>query len=184
MTATLNTAHIRLPDWLAAMNLPETAADDVACMELVLEIARLNVINATGGPFSALLREDLSGRIISVGVNSVTPSGNPVLHAEVVAISLGDLRHSPAQVTLFSSCEPCIMCLGALHWSKIGRVIYSARQDDAQAIGFDEGAGCPELKAQMVDKGVTFQGGLLRDKGAEVLRFYKERGGVIYGPTS
>lgn len=163
------------------MALPEAIADDAACMELVLELARLNVVNGTGGPFAALLREDGSGRVISVGVNSVMPSGNPVLHAEVVAIALADLRHTPVDVTLFASCEPCIMCLGALHWSKIGRVIYSALQEDAQAIGFDEGAGCPELKAQMAEKGVAFEGGLLRDKGAAVLRLYKERGGVIYG---
>ncbi len=174
--------EISLPDWLVARGWPGHLPDDAAAMALALELARENIAHG-GGPFGALVREEPTGRIVSVGVNRVTASRNPVLHAEVVAIALAGREHwGPGEATLFTSCEPCIMCLGATHWSGIRRIVYAASRDDAEAIGFSEGAGCTELQAQMFARGVTFERDVLREEGVAVLRAYASGGGIIYGP--
>lgn len=174
--------EISLPDWLVARGWPSHLPDDADAMALALDLARENIAHG-GGPFGALVREEPSGRIVSVGVNRVTASRNPVLHAEVVAIALAGREHwGPGEATLFTTCEPCIMCLGAAHWSGIRRIVYAASRDDAEAIGFSEGAGCTELQAQMFARGVTFERDVLREEGVAVLTAYVAHGGVIYGP--
>ena len=177
------TAHIRLPDWLAAMPLPEAPASDEACMRFAISAAAGNVKRGTGGPFGAVIRNDETGEIVSVGVNVVLASGNAVLHAETVAISLAGPRvwHG---ATLFASCEPCIMCLGATHWARLGRIVSAALKEDAEAAGFSEGAGTEQLRAEMEARGVVFQSGFMREDGAAVLRDYNIRGLPIYGPGS
>ena len=178
-------SEIRLPDWLAAMPLPAAPVSDEACMGLAVSAARENVARGSGGPFGAAIRLDSTGEIIAVGVNLAMTSGNPVLHAETVAISLAGRRLAEAGgVTLFTSCEPCIMCLGASHWAEIGRIVSAALKEDAEAVGFSEGAGTEQLRVEMEARGVVFQSGLLRDEGAAVLREYAARGGTIYGPES
>lgn len=175
--------EIRLPDWLAALALPPAPASDEACMRLAIALAAENVARGTGGPFGACIRNDASGEIIGVGVNLAMTSGNPMLHAETAAICLAGARLAgPGGVTLFTSCAPCIMCLGASHWAGIRRIVSAAAKADAEAVGFSEGAGTPELRAQMSARGVIFEDGLLREEGAAVLRRYAGQGGVIYGP--
>ena len=177
--------EIRLPDWLAATALPAAPASDEACMRLAIAIARENVARGTGGPFGASIRNDATGEVISVGVNLAMASGNPVLHAETVALSLAAKRLAePGGVTLFTSCEPCIMCLGALHWAEASRIVSAALKEDAEAVGFSEGAGTEQLRVEMEARGVVFVSGLQRAEGAAVLREYAARGGEIYGPES
>ena len=176
-------AEIRLPDWLAAMALPPAPASDEACMRLAIAAARENVARGSGGPFGAVVRGDSSGEIVGVGVNLVPPTANPVLHAETVALSLAAARLAGEPMTLFTSCEPCIMCLGALHWSGVRRIVSAALKADAEAVGFSEGAGTRELRAEMAARGVVFEDGMLREEGAEVLRLYASGGGRIYGPA-
>ena len=107
-------AEIRLPDWLATMALPPAPVSDEACMRLAIAAERENVARRSGGPYGAVIRLDSTGEIFALGVNLAMASGNPVLHAETVAISLAGRRLTEAGgVTLFTSCEPCIMCLGA-----------------------------------------------------------------------
>lgn len=178
------TARIQLPDWLAETPLPRPPASDEACMRLAIGLARENVARDSGGPFGAVVRSDSTGAVVSVGVNLVPATGNPVLHAETVALSLaagGGVNFG--ELTLFTSCEPCIMCLGALHWSGIRRIVSAALKADAESVGFSEGAGTRELRAEMAGRGVVFSDGLLREEGAEVLRAYAASGKVIYGPA-
>jgi len=178
-------AEIRLPDWLAAVPVPPSPASDAACMAFAVALAHGNVVNGTGGPFGACLRADATGEVISAGVNLAMSSGNPLLHAETVAIALaGDRLRAAGGVTLFTSCEPCIMCLGASHWAQIGRIVSAASRTDAEAVGFSEGAGTPQLRGQMSARGVVFSDGVLREEASTVLRLYAEQGGVIYGPRS
>lgn len=178
-------AEIRLPDWLAAMPLPAAPASDETCMRFAIATARENVARSTGGPFGAVIRSDATGEIVGVGVNLAVASGNPVLHAETVAISLAGKRLAAAGgVTLFTSCEPCIMCLGASHWAEIGRIVSAALKEDAEAVGFSEGAGTEQLRVEMEARGVVFLSGLLREEGAAVLRNYAHSGAPIYGPES
>jgi tRNA(Arg) A34 adenosine deaminase TadA len=154
-------------------------------MALAVAAAGENVARGTGGPFGAVVRDDVSGEVIGVGVNLAMSSGNPVLHAETVAISLAGRRlETGGALTLFTSCEPCIMCLGAAHWAQIRRIVSAASRQDAESVGFSEGAGTPQLRAEMASRGVVFEDGLLRDGSTEVLRAYAGQGGVIYGPKS
>lgn len=177
--------EIRLPDWAASVVPPPPPASDEDCIRLAITLAAENVAHGTGGPFGACIRADASGEVISAGVNLAVASCNPVLHAETVAISMAGQRLAGAgDITLFTSCAPCIMCLGALHWSRIGRVVSAASRLDAEAVGFLEGAGTRELRAEMAARGVVFEDGLLREEAAAVLRRYVERGGMIYGPAT
>jgi tRNA(Arg) A34 adenosine deaminase TadA len=177
-----NSADIRLPDWLAARPLPPAPASDAECLKLAIDLARENASRGLG-PFGSVVRADRTGEVLAVGVNLALPTGNPVLHAETVALSLANRRLAePGGVTLFCSCEPCIMCLGAAHWAEVGRVIWSASKEDAEAAGFSEGAGTEQLKAQMAARGVVLEPGVMRKDGADVLRSYAASGGTIYGP--
>lgn len=181
MVATVR--EIRLPDWLTALPLPAAPASDEACMRFAIAAAAENVRRTLLGPFGAVVRQDTTGEVIGVGVNLVGVMGNPVLHAETVAISMAGGRLWDG-ATLFTSCEPCIMCLGAAHWGQLDRIVSAALKEDAEAIGFNEGAGTKQLRAQMEARGVLFQDGLLREEGAAVLRLYAEQGGPIYGPEN
>ena len=97
------TAQIRLPDWLATIALPPPPASDTVCMQLAIRLARENVARNSGGPFGAVVRSDSSGEIASVGVNLVPPTGNPVLHAETVALTLAAAgRRNFGALTLFN----------------------------------------------------------------------------------
>jgi len=151
-------------------------------MDFAIRIAHQN-LEQGGGPFGAVVREEASGAVIAAGVNVSLSSGNPLLHAEVVALCLAGGRPAGAgAISLFCSCEPCIMCLGAAHWAEVGRIVSAAGRKDALSIGFSEGAGVSELRAEMAARGVVFQDGFHAEAGREVLGAYVRRGGVIYGP--
>lgn len=175
-------ASFALPDWLQMWPTPEAPASDAACMSLAIAIARENVARREGGPFGAVLRSDVDGRVISLGVNLVPATGVAPLHGEVVAMLMAGRELPPNAATLFSSSEPCIMCLGASHWAGVTRIVSGASRADAEAIGFNEGAGCDALEAQMSGRGVKFESGLMRAEAVEVFRLYAEGGGLIYGP--
>ncbi len=96
-------------------------------------------VAAGGGPFGALIA--LGDTIVAEGNNRVTSTNDPTAHAEVTAIRLAcaalgrfDLR----DYTLYTSCEPCPMCLGAVHWARLDRMFYAADRFDAAAAGFDD----------------------------------------------
>jgi guanine deaminase len=103
-----------------------------------IELALENV-GRDGGPFGAVIvRDDV---VIATGVNQVTRTNDPTAHAEVVAIReacrvLGDFQLSGCD--LYTSCEPCPMCLGAIFWARPSRVFFAATHDDAAAAGFDD----------------------------------------------
>ena len=109
--------------------------------ELMREAIRLSMENVAngGGPFSAVIAR--GGEIIATGVNRVTASNDPTAHAEVSAIrraaqALGTFNLSGCEI--FTSCEPCPMCLGAIYWARLDRVYYANTKADAKAVGFDD----------------------------------------------
>lgn len=98
-----------------------------------------NVRSGRGGPFAALVVKD--GRVIAEGANSVTSTNDPTAHAEVVAIreacrALGDFQLGGCD--LYTTCEPCPMCLGAIYWARPARVFYGGTHADAARHGFDD----------------------------------------------
>lgn len=107
-------------------------------MKLATDLAVENVANG-GGPFGAVIVRD--GEIIATGVNRVTPNNDPTAHAEVSAIraacqTLGTFQLDGCEI--YSSCEPCPMCLGAIYWAHISHLYYGCNQRDADAIGFSD----------------------------------------------
>jgi tRNA(Arg) A34 adenosine deaminase TadA len=157
-------------------------------MRLAIRLARENVSAGTGGPFGAAVFEEPTGRLVSVGVNSVERLGNSLLHAEVVALMLAEAavgsytlrtKGSTAHV-LFTSCDPCAMCLGAILWSGVSRVVCGASREDAMAVGFDEGPVFAESYRYLEERGVSVAHGLLRDEAAQVLKEYQKRKGTVY----
>lgn len=109
--------------------------------ELMREAIRLSIENVAngGGPFGAVIARD--GEIIATGVNRVTANNDPTAHAEVSAIRsasqrLGTFNLSDCEI--FTSCEPCPMCLGAIYWARLKKVYYANTKADAKAIGFDD----------------------------------------------
>lgn len=192
--------RLRLPGWLAAASsgepTPASAADRMA---LVLDWARENVERETGGPFAAGVFEAGSGRLVAAGVNLVVPERCSSAHAEVVALSLAqrrlgthDLseaaaggagegsRDGPGEMELVAAAEPCLMCLGAIHWSGVSRLVCGARAADVEAVGFDEGPVPGAWREILARRGVSVTRGVRREEAREVLERYREWGGPIY----
>ena len=107
-------------------------------MRLAIRLACDNVQNG-GGPFAAVITKD--NTVVSTGVNRVTRDNDPTAHAEINAIRqackhLGTFNLSGCEI--YSSCEPCPMCLAAIYWAHIDKVYYGCSKDDAAAAGFDD----------------------------------------------
>lgn len=107
-------------------------------MREAIRLASANVENG-GGPFGAVIAR--GGEIIATGVNRVTANCDPTAHAEVSAIraaaqKLGTFNLSGCEI--YSSCEPCPMCLGAIYWARLDRLFYGNTKADAARIGFDD----------------------------------------------
>ncbi len=112
---------------------------DTECLRRAIALSRAHMQTGAGGPFGAVIARD--GRIIGEGWNQVTSTNDPTAHAEVVAIrnACRDLgTFSLAGATVYTSCEPCPMCLAAIYWSRADRIVYANGRDDAAAIGFDD----------------------------------------------
>ena len=107
-------------------------------MRKAIELSIENVANG-GGPFGAVIARN--GEIIATGVNRVTANNDPTAHAEVSAIraaaeKLG--RFDLSDCEIFTSCEPCPMCLGAIYWARLNKIYFANNKTDAKNIGFDD----------------------------------------------
>ena len=117
----------------------EHELEEVQYLQRAIELSRLN-IEIGGGPFGAVI-VDRDGKLVGEGTNRVTSSNDPTAHAEVVAIREACRqvnRFSLEGATIYTSCEPCPMCLAAIYWARIGRIVYANTRDDAASIGFDD----------------------------------------------
>lgn len=157
-------------------------------MRVAVTVSRENVERGSGGPFGAAVFESESGRLVSVGMNSVVRLNNCTLHAEMVAFMMAQQQVGsftlksltlPAH-ELYSSCEPCAMCLGATLWSGVRRVVYGANRDDASRLNFDEGPVFPESYRYLEDRGLTITREVLRAEAKAVLESYRAGRGEIY----
>ena len=183
-----STLCLELPSWAQDAVLPgRVYADDDARMALAISLARENVERGTGGPFGAAIFECDSGRLVAAGVNSVVRLTNCTLHAEMVAFQLAchhlgtfTLGGSTAH-ELVSSCDLCAMCLGAVLWSGVKRVVCGAAREDATRLAFDEGPVFPESWRYLTDRGVEVVRGVRRDEARAVLELYRNRGPIYNG---
>lgn len=107
-------------------------------MRKAIDLSKENVVNG-GGPFGAVIARD--GEIIATGVNRVTSNHDATAHAEVSAIRNACAKlgtHDLSGCEIYSSCEPCPMCLGAIYWAHLDRLYYGNDKHDAANIGFDD----------------------------------------------
>jgi tRNA(Arg) A34 adenosine deaminase TadA len=182
-------AALTLPAWVQAeVDFAAPYPTDTDRMALAIRLSRENIERGTGGPFGAAVFERDTGMLLSVGINSVVRLNNCTLHAEMVAYQLAQRRIAsytlgaegqPAH-ELFTSCEPCAMCLGATLWSGISRVVIAATREDAIALGFDEGPVFTESYEYLASRGVQIERGLLRTEARAVLERYRDLGGPVY----
>ncbi len=108
-------------------------------MQRAIELSLENVLSGHGGPFADVVVKD--GEIIGEGTNQVTSTNDPSAHAEVLAIrqACRRIQHFKlAGCCIYSSCEPCPMCLGLIYWAAPEKVFYGNTRQDAAAIGFDD----------------------------------------------
>lgn len=183
---------LRLPDWierfLADSGLLYPSVEER--MRLAIKLAQLNIEHETGGPFGAAIFECRSGRLVAVGVNCVESLNCSIAHAEMMAIAIAQRVVSSYDLAggddtayeLVTSTEPCAMCLGAIPWSGVRSVVSGARDEDARAIGFDEGPKPDHWVQSLEDRGISVHRDVLRDQAKAVLLEYSERGGLIYNP--
>lgn len=176
------------PDEPATQLVGEQRASIEERMRFVIKLSRLNIERKTGGPFGAAVFEQESGKLIAAGVNIVIAANCSIAHAEIMAISmaqqiLGSYDLSSEEMPsyeLVTSTAPCAMCLGAIGWSGLRRVICGARDEDARSIGFDEGAKPQDWVSSLESRGIAVIQEVLREEAREVLLQYKESGGIIY----
>jgi tRNA(Arg) A34 adenosine deaminase TadA len=151
---------------------------DIKYLQMAITIADENISNG-GGPFGALIVRD--GSIISASGNRVIQDCDPTAHAEVLAIRNAAAKldsHELDGCILYSSCEPCPMCLGAIYWAGIKRVVYAATRHDAAAAGFSDEHIYNEISLGADNRSVEFVN-LEAEKGKEVLRRWIDFPGKI-----
>ena len=182
--------HVEYPDWVdEVVDWRRRYATDEDRMRLAIAVARENVVRETGGPFGAAIVERDSGRVVAVGMNSVVRLSNSTLHGEMVAFMMAQQRLGSYTLRapdggrihdIYTSCEPCAMCLGATLWSGVTRVVYGAAREDAARLHFEEGPVFEASYQYLEERGLEVAGPFLRDEAREVLELYRARNGKIY----
>lgn len=142
-------------------------------MRQAIELARENASSSGGGPFGAVVVKE--GRVISACSNSVTPDNDPTAHAEVNAIraacrELGSFDLSGC--TLYSSCEPCPMCLSAAYWARVDKIVFAADRNDAADAGFSDAFIYEELSLDTDKRSIPMEK-LMQKEGTEPFDIWK-----------
>jgi tRNA(Arg) A34 adenosine deaminase TadA len=183
------TVLVDCPSWVDdVVDFEKRYTSDEERMRLAIELSRQNVLRRTGGPFGAIVVERETGRLVSVGMNSVVRLNNCALHGEVVAIMMAQARLGSYTLAapgmpaheLVTSCEPCAMCLGASLWSGVKRVVCGANREDARRLSFEEGPVFDESHEYLEQRGVDIVLDVLRAEANEVLELYRSGKGIIY----
>ena len=136
----------------------ETVDFNAQAMDTAVKEAIRGVLNNEGGPFGCVIVKD--GKIIGKGNNKVTSENDPTAHAEVVAIREACTHLKNFQLDeciLYTSCEPCPMCLGAIYWARPAKVYYGCSKSDAAKIGFDDDFIYKELELDMTERSIPFE---------------------------
>ncbi|WP_083867464.1 nucleoside deaminase [Fulvivirga imtechensis] len=143
-------------------------------MREAIRLSIHNVESGNGGPFGAVVVKD--GKIIAHGTNQVTATNDPTAHAEVVAIRkaceiLGSFQLDGCEI--YTSCEPCPMCLGAIYWARPDKIYYANTKEDAAAINFDDQFIYDEIERPISERKLFTQQ-MLRDEAIEAFKKWSE----------
>jgi len=144
-------------------------------MARAIQLSLDNVRSGHGGPFGAVIVQN--NAIVAEGVNRVTTTNDPTAHAEVVAIreaccKLGLFELKDCE--LYTSCEPCPMCLGAIYWARLARVYYGNLAADAAHIGFDDSAIYQEFTQPHAERAIPMVQ-MMRDQALDAFRAWEQK---------
>lgn len=164
-----------------SLNLKEIYASllrmskDLEFIKQAIALSETHMLKGEGGPFGAIIVKD--GEVIGQGWNQVTSSNDPTAHAEVVAIrnackNLSDFQLEGASI--YTSCEPCPMCLAAIYWARIERIVYANNRNDAANIGFDDEFLYEEIKQSIENRKIPMEE-LARQEGLKVFKKWDEK---------
>lgn len=150
--------------------------DDIKFMQEAIKLSVDNVSSGNGGPFGAVIVKD--GKIIARGANEVIVTKDPTAHAEVVAIRNACNTLQSFQLSgcdIYTSCEPCPMCLGAIYWARPDRLFYANSKEDAAAINFDDQFIYEEIAKPIAERKLFTQQ-LLREEAGEAFKKWRDNG--------
>lgn len=153
--------------------------DDEQFLRQAIALARAGMERGDGGPFGCVIVKD--GQVVGTGNNRVTSTNDPTAHAEVVAIRAACARLGSFQLdgcTVYTSCEPCPMCLGALYWARPARIVYAATRADAADAGFDDSLIYEELPLDPADRRYPMEH-YLRAEAQQVFAAWKAQPGLV-----
>jgi guanine deaminase len=160
------------------LTIPITSAEE-RFMKMAIALAIENVRGDSGGPFAAVIVR--GEEVVATGVNQVTPTNDPTAHAEIVAIRKACTALATFQLTgcdLYTSCEPCPMCAGAIYWARPARIFYASTAADAAATGFDDSFIFDELRLPPEARHIPMAQ-LLREESLAAFRAWKESAGRV-----
>ena len=145
--------------------------------KFMLKAIELSIKSADtiGGPFGCVIVED--NKIISEGYNKVTSTNDPTAHGEIVAIREACLKLNTFNLSgceLYSTCEPCPMCLSAIYWSHIDKIFYANTRDDAKNIDFDDSFIYSEINKKIGDRKIQMIQ-MLRDEALKAFKIWEEK---------
>ena len=145
-------------------------------MRRAIELSVENVRNGNGGPFAALVVR--AGEILATGTNVVTTALDPTAHAEIVAIREACRKLAQFQLEgceIYTTCEPCPMCLGAIYWARPARVYFGNTAADAAAIGFDDSFIYQQLRVPLPERAIPMIQ-LMREEAQSAFREWERKG--------
>lgn len=149
--------------------------EDEYFMRRAIALAQNGIDSNAGGPFGAVIVRN--GEIVGEGCNRVTSTNDPTAHAEIVAIRNACQNLDSFQLDdciLYTSCEPCPMCLGAIYWARPSKIFYAATHTDAADIGFDDQFIYEEIERETGDRQIKTVN-LLREEGLKVFRNWENK---------
>ncbi|NJD18925.1 MAG: nucleoside deaminase [Gemmatimonadetes bacterium] len=151
--------------------------DDTALLREAIRLAGLHSASGRNGPFGAVVAR--GGEVVGQGWNRVVELGDPTAHAEILALRDAAARlgtHVLDECVLYSSCEPCPMCLAAAYWARIPRVVFAASKEDAARAGFDDAEIYGELAVEW-GRRATAGEQFLSEEGRAVLEAWRANSG-------
>ncbi len=149
--------------------------DDTKFMLKAIELSKNSMESDSGGPFGAVVVKN--GKIVGIGHNKVTSSNDPTAHAEVVAIRDACKNLKTFQLddcVIYTSCEPCPMCLGAIYWARPKRIVFACNKNDAAEVGFDDNFIYKEIELPIEKRSIKTEQHL-RDEGLKVFKAWDEK---------
>ncbi len=144
-------------------------------MRAAIKLAEKGVDSNSGGPFGAVVVKD--NKIIGEGFNSVTSTNDPTAHAEIIAIREACKKLKSFQLDdciIYTSCEPCPMCLGAIYWARPKKVFFAGNRNDAAEFGFDDQFIYDEMGKEMDDRKIEFEN-ISRDSAISVFEKWDDK---------